>query len=400
MPLEKPLESITELDLQSLVDNGTSEGKMIEYKASLPDDSYDSKKEFLADVSSFANAAGGYLVFGIVAENGIPVDLAGLPSIDPDAEILRLENMLRDNIEPRIPGVSMRPVPLSQGTVTIIVRVPCSWAQPHVVRFKKHWRFYSRNSAGKYPLDVSEVRAAFALSETVAERIRLFRTERLGKIVAGETPVMLEENAKIVLHMVPFGAFHPLSARIDLSILGHDVWPVKPINSPRVADCRYNFDGLVTYSQSRTAPARSYVQLFRNGAIEAVDASLLRAVRDQPLSIPGKAYESELVGKLQEYLLIQGRLDVAPPVFVMLSLLGVSGYIMAVARQLDHSRDCAYQIHLDALVLPEVIVEDFDANPAQVLRPAFDSVWNATGWPRSMNYDEAGEWRKGPNWSS
>jgi hypothetical protein len=33
----------------------------------------------------------------------------------------------------------------------------------------------------------------------------------------------------------------------------------------------------------------------------------------------------------------------------------------------------------------------------KVIRPVFDSIWNAAGWPRSMNYDEAGEWGKGIN---
>jgi len=218
MPLEKPLESIIEADLQALVSDGVAEGKVIEYKESLPDDTYDSKKEFLADVSSFANAAGGNLIFGISEDNGIPIDVCGLPGINPDAEILRLENLIRDSIEPRIPGMTMRAVLLSTSEVVIVVRVPHSWAQPHAVNYRRHWRFYSRNSAGKYPLDVSEVRAAFALSETLAERVRLFRTERLGKITAGETPVAVGENAKMVLHIIPFGAFDP-STTFDISSL-------------------------------------------------------------------------------------------------------------------------------------------------------------------------------------
>jgi predicted HTH transcriptional regulator len=110
MTINKPIESISEADLQALVSDGVPEGKVIEYKESLPDNSYDNKKEFLADVSSFSNAAGGHLLLGIEEEAGIPVQICGLPGIDPDAEILRLENMLRDNIEPRIPSLSMRAV--------------------------------------------------------------------------------------------------------------------------------------------------------------------------------------------------------------------------------------------------------------------------------------------------
>ena len=97
MSLEKPLESITEADLQSLVADKIPEGKTIEYKRSLPDSTYESKKEFLADISSLANAAGGHLIIGIEEDNGTPSDLCGLSNIDPDAEILRLENLIRDS---------------------------------------------------------------------------------------------------------------------------------------------------------------------------------------------------------------------------------------------------------------------------------------------------------------
>lgn len=400
MPLDKPLESITEADLQTLVADGVVEGKAIEYKESLPDHTYEPKKEFLADVSSFANAAGGHLIFGIREENGVAVEVCGLPGIDPDGEVLRLENLIRDNVEQRIPGVSMRAVPLSTSDVAIVIRVPRSWAGPHAVNYRKHWRFYCRNSAGKYPLDVSEVRAAFALSETLGERMRLFRTERLGRVVAGETPVLVGETAKIVLHMVPFGAFDA-SATFDIRSLERDTWALKPIAGP-LAGQRYNLDGLVVYGHPGRAYGRSYVQLFRNGIVEAVETTMLEStVDDEKLPhIPGAEYEKRLLKSLPNYLSIQERLGVAPPLFVMLSLLGVSGYNMDVKFGLDLAGDYGYGIDRDALVLPEIIIESFEIDPVEVMRPIFDTVWNAAGWPRSMNYDDAGVWCKGPNCSS
>ena len=51
-----------------------------------------------------------------------------------------------------------------------------------MIVFKQNSRFYSRNSAGKYALDVAELRGAFALSASVGERIREFRDFRLGKL--------------------------------------------------------------------------------------------------------------------------------------------------------------------------------------------------------------------------
>jgi hypothetical protein len=398
MRLDKTLESITEADLQTLLTDEVAEGKAIEYKQCLPDDTDENKREFLADVSSFANAAGGHLIFGIIEEKGVPVEICGLPGIDPDKGLQRLENLIRDGIEPRILGAQMRAVPLSTQDVVIVIRIPRSWAQPHAVTHKKHWRFYSRNSTGKYPLDVSEVRAAFALSEGLADRVRTFRAERLSKIVAGETPVSLGGDGQIVLHIVPFGAFDP-DSRVDIPSLGQDTWTLKPINGS-VGGQKYNLDGFLTYEYGHTRPGRSYVQLFRSGIIEAVQTSMLRASEGETRHIASIAYEKELLAVLPAYLSIQEQLGVSPPLFLMLTLLGVLGSVMAVSHKLDPFGDRAYRIDRDALVLPEVIIQSFDVEPGQAMRPVFDSVWNAAGWPRSMNYDDAGTWGKGPNCSS
>jgi len=384
MPLSnKQLESIEESDLQSLVDNKVLEGKMIEYKESLLGNTDSEKKEFLADVSSFANAAGGHLIFGIKQTSGVPSEVCGLQITNVDAEILRLENIIRDGIEPRIPGVAVRAVPLQSSRVAIIIRIPRSWALPHMVTFRGHSKFYSRNSAGKYPLDVSEIRALFALSETTAQRIRNFRVERLSKIIAGETPIALDEPPKIVLHIIPLDAFDP-AKKYDLDSL--DSGSLQPIYTSGW-NHRYNFDGVLAYGQfPKSTSAHSYLQIYRNGIIEAVEAFLLRDG-----VIPSVAFEEELLKALPRFLAIQKKLGVEPPLFIMLSLLGVSGYIMAVDRARFGWRD-DYPIDRDALIVPEILIESFECDPAEVMRPIFNAIWNAAGWPRSMNYDENGRW--------
>lgn len=384
MPLSnKQLESIEESDLQSLVDNKVLEGKMIEYKESLPGNTDSEKKEFLADVSSFANAAGGCLIFGIKQTSGVPSEVCGLQITNIDAEILRLENIIRDGVEPRIPGVAVRAVPLQSSRVAIIIRIPRSWALPHMVTFRGYSKFYSRNSAGKFPLDVSEMRALFALSETTAQRIRNFRVERLSKIIARETPIALDEPPKIVLHIIPLDAFDP-AKKYDLDSL--DSGSLQPIYTPGW-NHRYNFDGVLAYGQfPKSTSAHSYLQIYRNGIIEAVEAFLLRDG-----VIPSVAFEEELLKALPRFLAIQKKLGVEPPLFIMLSLLGVSGYIMAVDRTRFGWRD-DYPINRDALIVPEILIESFECDPAEVMRPIFDAIWNAAGWPRSMNYDENGRW--------
>src|SRR4051812_7031873 len=85
--------------LESLKADAVSEGKTIDYKAVLPGRTDGEKIEFLADTSSFANTAGGHVLYGVVEQRGVPTGIPGLPGIDPDAEILRLESMLRDGVE-------------------------------------------------------------------------------------------------------------------------------------------------------------------------------------------------------------------------------------------------------------------------------------------------------------
>ena len=385
--LRRNVDEINRSDLQVLIDDQVPEGRSIEYKMELPGNSDGEKKEFLADVSSFSNAAGGHLIFGIKESNGLPEAIAGLEIEDPDATILRIENMIRDGIEPRITGIKVHIVKLDSDKFAIIVQIPRSWASPHMVTHKGHSKFYSRNSAGKYPLDVTELRSAFALSESITVRIEGFRRERLGKIVSGNTPVILAENPKIILHIIPFAAFDPAS-QISVASVSNETKYLGPMGV-NGWDHRYNFDGFLTFSE-REGISKSYVQLFRNGIIEAVQSSLLADYDGRKL-ISSVAYESVILSSIPNYVSVQRKAGIELPLIVLLSMVGVKGYHMSVNQSRFHCDD-VYPIDQDVLLCPDVLVEDFDFNASAVLRPVFDAVWNAAGWPRSMNYDKDGRW--------
>lgn len=385
----KQLEDITEADLEALVESQVSETKTIEYKQALLAGSDSAKKEFLADVSSLANAGGGHLIYGIREEEGVPQEICGLEVTDADAEILRLESMMRDGIRPRIPATKVSHVPMPSDKVAIVIEIPRSWAGPHRVIFSGHDKFYSRNSAGKYPLDVDELRAAFLLSETAAERIRNFRAERVAKIVADETPVPIRDNPKVVLHLIPLGTSQP-GAILDISA-AQNSGSFQTLYASATAK-RYNFDGCLAFSQPQhDSAAWSYLQLFRNGAVEAVDAFLIRPHNNQRL-IPSRTFEEELVDAVERYLALEKELGVEPPLFVLLTLLGVHGYEMGVSDTLFLSPWEDYTIDRDVLMIPEIVVEDLDTDVPKLMKPAFDAVWNAANWPGSGNYDDEGNW--------
>lgn len=376
-------------NLQSLIDNKVAEGKSYEYKSELPGMSDPHKKEFLADVSSFTNDSGGYLLFGIKERAGIPIELIGLENIDPDAIILKLESSIRDGIEPRIPGLIIKAVELKNSNVILIVRIPRSWASPHMVTFKNHSKFYSRNSAGKYQLDVSEIRSAFLFSESFADSLRTFRTERLANIIADETPVHVRETAKAVLHVVPLSASRQA---FDLSNIVKKINPI--LTHADEWTFRHNFDGFVLSDVLPGSPfAESYIQIFRNGSIELVDTTPLRQSNGKML-IPSVNFENQVEIGLQKCTSILKDLAIEPPLFLMLTLTGVLGYRIQIESyrgwrtRIPKSEN---PIDRDILVIPENIIESYDAERFDILKSIFDAVWNAAGWPRSINYDDSGK---------
>lgn len=384
----KRMDDISEHDLQELVDQKFAESKTVEYKERLSVGSESDRKKFLSQVSSLANAAGGHLIYGVRATDGEPEEVVGLEIANPDGELLRLEDMVRTGVRPRIPGLQMRAITVRADKVAIVIRVPKSWARPHQVVFNGEYRFYSRASNGKYTLDVDELRSLFVLSEATAERVKNFRADRLGQVVAGEATVTLPEGAKTILHSIPLNAFDP-ATRYDMGLAAQDTGLLQPLWSTGWSAPTYNFDGLYT-SSSRDQVEHSYLQVFRSGIIEAVNTSLLEHGPDEPKFIANVAYEDALLRGLRRILDLQKRLDVEPPVIVMLSLVGVKGYIMYVGP--ERRFDAGHSIDRDALLIPEVLVEDLDADVDTILRPIFDALWNATGWPGSINFDEAGKW--------
>lgn len=98
----------------------------------------------------------------------------------------------------------------------------------------------------------------------------------------------------------------------------------------------------------------------------------------------------ELIQSLGEILNLEKELGINMPIVIFLTILGIRDYEMAVDRM--RFLDTYYKIDRDVLILPEALIESYDVEPKNILRPMFDLVWNACGFKRSYNFDEAGNW--------
>lgn len=381
-----PLNKLNEGDLQSLLDTQTSESKFLDYKLELPGTQDKDKKEFLYDITSFANAGGGDLIFGVSEKKengkntGLPEKLMGLPDANLDHEILRLEQIIRNGIDPRIIGVQLKSIHLASGNPVLIIRIPKSWHGPHAVTLADTFRFYSRNSAGKYPLDVGELKNAFLSQSSIQDQIRQFMLKRISSIVAKETPVNIFDEPLIVVHIVP------LDNRQILDLGTIYSTPSKwTLLYTSLANFRYNLDGLVGYGSGRDGHHLSYTQIYRNGIIEGVGTGLSN---EQFLS--AGEIEKKIIAFVKNNKLLLLENNIKGPLFVAINLLFVKGLKIPSPDRLCRFEREETAIDRDTLVLPDVLIEDDDSNIESKLRPCFDALWQSAGWPRSLSYDDDG----------
>jgi Putative DNA-binding domain len=204
--LHIPLDQINEARLQALITAGAAESRTIDYKRTIYGNAHADYSEFLADTSSFANTSGGDLVLGMDATNGIPTAITPL-TMPMDPEILRLEQVARGGLQPRIANIATHTVPIRAGGNVLIIRVPRSYNPPHRIIRQGSNRFWARSAAGKYEPDVNELRTLFNAGPQLADRVRNFRLDRIAQIAAGQAPVQLMNRGTVVLHIVPLSAF-------------------------------------------------------------------------------------------------------------------------------------------------------------------------------------------------
>ncbi len=199
----------------------------------------------------------------------------------------------------------------------------------------------------------------------------------------------LTDDAKVVLHVVPIQSF-ALGFTVDLAPVAAK--RPKPLYASGWAH-RRNFDGFLTFAGSTSPNDRlpTYLQVFRNGCLEAVDCYLLAPHGPTPRRvIPSTALEEELIECCALYLRTLSDLEIGPPVLLMLSLLGVKGYALAYRNSPAYDFN-QHPVEKDDLLFPEVLINNLSVDPAELLRSTFDVLWNTCGPSRCFNYDEKGK---------
>lgn len=386
-------EDIQEKHLQQLIDNGVREGMRLEYKRETYGRSDADKKEFLKDISSFSNRSGGHLIIGMNEEDGVADSIVAIPESEIDQELQRLESLARDSIEPRIPSINFRSVPVRDGAV-ILARIDASWALPHRTAFKNSNRFFGRNSSGAYELSMDEIRSLFVSGQMLTQRAEKFIQARLKRLPSdgSMTPINTGGRGVLVIHLAPLNSI-AINQIFDPNAVDHHRDDFRPIDSEGHSR-RHNLYGLLVYQGGESCTG--YTQVFRNGYIEAiaVGATFERKNEEGEMEryIHGKTIAEWLIDGISSYMEGLRNIDASPPVLISIALLGVYRTKLGTDQRQNYRRHPQYPD--DNLVLPSFLLPAFAGREdyARELSKILDILWNAFNYSRCDLFNANRQW--------
>jgi hypothetical protein len=387
------LDEITVEQIQQLIQAGTPEKQEIEFKRQLDPSNPGHKEKFLAEVTSFANTSGGDLLIGVPEAEDIETEedakLWWITDYSRDDYKLDWENIIRTNTQPRLRTHEIRTLPNSEedgeGFIAI-VRVRKSTVSPHRVTLRSKKPFYARNSAGKYQLDVDQLREKFIEQYRLREEIEEFLADRIAKIRSSDTPAPFEPGPCMVLHVIPATAF-TLQPELDLSSGGSELSAGLPLlqrnqGGRMYSAARRNVDGIVSSQDisdfrkhsEEIGPQSEYVQIFRDGRIEAVHSFHFRNERKDEDRIGLSTLHEILHDRLPDYTEFLSERDVGTPVFLYLTFVDAQGFVLAIGNN-QRSKE----LDRDVATLPPVTLETYDVTNNEVSRELMRHAWHAFG---------------------
>ena len=199
-------------DLQVIIDNPSfAENEYLDYKKSFTIDEVPKEQklqeqiELRNDVCSFANAEGGYLLFGIKEIKGVPTKIEGITIKGNSRDLFEreLKNYLQP-IKPRIPFYQIRFLELPDNRYVVVLLVKHDYFAPYAQLVdEKNYHFYKRIGNAKRYIEYQELRTMFTQSISLEKEIEKFRQERIDSFLSQEDNEQHTYSQFLLLHIIP-----------------------------------------------------------------------------------------------------------------------------------------------------------------------------------------------------
>lgn len=201
-------------DFEVIVDNSDyRENEYIDYKQSFsflecPKNSPQRAEhiaEFRSDVCAFANADGGYLIYGVSDVKGLASELVGIviPGDNTDKFELELKNKLQ-SIQPKMPSIKFKFVLLDNNKYLVVILIQRDAFAPYIhLHNEKDYKIYKRVGNGKTAMSYSEMKMQFNQSLSLAQEVEKFRNERISFFQSIEDDTLHSFSRFIMIHIIP-----------------------------------------------------------------------------------------------------------------------------------------------------------------------------------------------------
>lgn len=366
-------------DINNLIDSKIPENLYIDYKSEISISKDADKKEFLADISAFANTYGGTIFVGIKEQKGVPVEIIGIKTDNIDNLIQTIEQLIVNCIQPRIIGYKIDIIKLKDLNYLIVIKIPQSWNAPHMVHYAKDTKFYIRDNNGKHQMSIDELRASFKFSDSINEKIKNFHNDRIEKIINNKLQFNFPKKPFFVAHWIPLRAFQSMN---------HIIIEIKNITPQLFARSynytRFNIDGHTAYDLDKDIKTYFYTQIFRNGIVESVDFEILHKNASNEV-FPLNYYTKEISKSFMEFLKYFKENQMQLPMIFLLSIINAKG----IPIEHHHARNNVNFLDRDEINLSEVLIDNYEIENYDLqIKPVLDSLWNACGFSHCYNYSE------------
>lgn len=392
------------------METGKSEDTTLDFKLEPYKPNDDGRKDFVKDVTAFANSQGGHLIIGVEEKEGIAVAVKPKVGFDWDHEILRLENLCQDCVEPKVMGIEIYTIKMEGGEI-LAVKVPKSWTAPHRAQSRKSKTFYQRHSRSISEMDVSQLREAFIGSSTAFEKAaglsRRWAFDAVTSVEKSFVDKSIEDlrqreiethwtkeqpsqrDGILTLHIIPIGSMLDRTSFPIEALEGKNNY-FSPIITMGCSD-RINLTGVRYFMND--SDVNAYTQLHRFGAVEAVTEQLLWQ-RDGARELLGGTINKELKDKLPRYLNGIRELGACPPFFVKMRVSRINNSTLDIGSPHYRFSHGEPEFTGESIELPDIVLTDYpDAAGIDAIgKKLLDPLWNAYGRARCPYFNDEGAW--------
>jgi hypothetical protein len=258
--------------------------------------------------------------------------------------------------------------------------VPRSAIKPHAFHTGSRDEFYIRNGNQSLPMRYNDLKNSFQALDYTQRKIHEFRDQRISFILNGDLDASLSTDISLVVHIVPewsldeanFLDLRKCKNNQDFINISPSAWGT-PI---------FNSDGLLNVYDSGNRLYSSYVQIFTNGSIEAVEVRMMNDYRNGTI-YNWHEIEKIAVQRIYSYCKGLSKLGVTPTFYISISLLNTKGKKATINSWGGTSSD------LKTNITKTAFVKWSDDSPfPEAMFPILTTLAHTFGLSKSNFYDE------------